>query len=139
MTEAKKPEVGDTWYRYEDRRHAVVNEFDDVVGTYVKVYLTTLTVTKVTPKGVWVSLGQICAPRFVLLSANKRYAAPTKEEALASLKARKARQISILEGQLGHARDAVRLADQELAKLRPPGEPVAVAVEPLRLAEPAFA
>jgi len=134
MTAAKKPEVGDTWYRYEDRRYGSVNEFDEVVSSYVKLMLRELTVTKVTPKGVWLN-----GSKFVLLTANKRFAAATQEEALASLKARKARQIRILESQLGHARDAMRLADQELVKLQPAAEPVSAVAEPLRLGQVAFA
>lgn len=127
-TDATTPQVGDTWYRYEDRRYGSVNEFDEVDHVYVKLQMTDFKVTKVTPKGVWVSAGGMCTPRFVLLTANKRYAAPSKEEALASLLARKARQMRILETQLGHAKSAVTLAQLELAKLTPPA-PAAQAAE----------
>jgi hypothetical protein len=120
MSETKTPpQVGDTWYRYEDVRYGVADEHGDVVSSYVQLRMTDFVVRKVTPKGVWVSAGGICIPRFVLTAANKRYALPTKEEALESLLARKARQILILESQTKHARDASTLAQRELAKLKP--------------------
>lgn len=112
------PQVGDTWYRYEERRYGVVNEFDDVVSSYVQLQLIELKVTRVTPKGVWVT--QFMTKRFVLTAANKRYALPTAGEALESFIARKARQIRILESQTKNAREAQLLAQHELAKLRPP-------------------
>jgi hypothetical protein len=126
MSAATTPKVGDTWYRYEDVRYGVANEFGDVVSSYVQLRLTEFTVKKVTPKGVWVSAGSICAPRFVLVAANKRYALPTKQDALASLLARKARQIRILESNVKHAREASFLAERELAKLKPATDPIPV-------------
>lgn len=124
---AAAPQVGDTWYRYEDRRYGSVNEFDELVGSYAKLELIELTVTKVTPKGVWVT--QFMTPRFVLTAANKRYALPTKEEALESLLARKARQIRILESQLKGVREAAALAEREMAKLKPPLNSIPVELE----------
>lgn len=129
MTEANKPKVGDTWYRYEDRLYGSANEFDEVTHTYVKLQLTEFVVTKVTPKGVWVSAFGCCIPRFVLLSANKRHALPTKEDALESLMARKARQIRILESQMKHAREATALAERERAKLKPVENSIPVELE----------
>jgi len=49
--------------------------------------------------------------KFVLTGATKRFACPTKEEALKSFKARKRRQISILEAQAKHAREALHKAE----------------------------
>jgi len=120
-----KPQVGDTWYRYEDTRHAHIDEYDNVVGTYVKLYLRSYRVSKVTPKGVWLSyifVGGVC--RFVLLDARKRFAHPTKEQALESFKARKAKQIRILEKQLEHVRSAVWQAERAERELLPPPLPV---------------
>lgn len=55
----------------------------------------TFTVAKVTPKGVWLE-----APwferRFVRLEAQKRFACPTRQDALQSLMARKSRQMRLL-------------------------------------------
>ena len=133
MSAATTPKVGDTWYRYESRRYGIANEWDEVVSTYVQLQLSELTVKKVTPKGVWVSAGNICTPRFVLTAANKRYALPTKEEALESLLARKARHIRILESQTKEARDVQRLANAELAKLRPELAPASEFLDPAAL------
>jgi hypothetical protein len=128
--ELSKPQVGDTWYRYEDLRHADVNEFDDIGPTYVKLHVRTYKVSKVTPKGVWLSyfhIGGIC--RFVLLEARKRFAHPTKEDALESFKARKAKQIRILEKQLEHVRSAVWQAHREERELKPQAVPAELSDE----------
>lgn len=65
-------------------------------------------VTKHTAKGVWIERGTnepgflkySGKPRFVLNSAKKRYAYPSKHEAVISLFARKREQIRILKSQL---------------------------------------
>lgn len=124
MSTAPTPKVGDTWYRYEERRYGVANEFDEVVSTYVKLELIELKVSKVTPKGVWVM--RFLSKKFVLTAANKRYAAPTKQEALESLLARKARQIRILESRMKEARETSVLAERELVKLKPAADPIPV-------------
>jgi hypothetical protein len=65
-----------------------------------------------TPRGTWIDV--FCRKRFVLDGARKRYACPTKEEALESYRARKEKQIGILEHQLARARAALNLkADGE--------------------------
>lgn len=61
-----------------------------------------------TPKGAWV------VGRFVLLTATKRWACPTEEEALESFIARKRKQIRILSTHLSRAQ-----ADLALAYPRP--------------------
>lgn len=117
MTTATSPaKVGDTWYRYEDHRYASLTEWDEISSVSVQVDEQTYKVAKVTPKGVWLSIG-FGDRRFVLLDARKRFAHPTKEEALQSLKARKEAQMRILRTRLGYAERAVNLVDRELAKL----------------------
>jgi hypothetical protein len=128
--ELPKPQVGDTWYRYEDVRHADVNEYDDIGPTYVKLYLRKYKVSKVTPKGVWLSyffVGGLC--RFVLLDARKRFAHRTREDALESFIARKAKQIRILEKQLEHVRSAVWQAEREERELKPQPAPAELGAE----------
>jgi hypothetical protein len=49
--------------------------------------------------------------RWVSKVAKKRYAYPLKSEALTNFKARKRRQIEILQAQLNQARTALRWAD----------------------------
>lgn len=54
-----------------------------------------------TPRGVFIHYG--LKPKFVLLSGHKRFAFPTKEEALKSFIERKRRQVRLLRGQMEHA------------------------------------
>lgn len=68
------------WYRY-----------DDPYTDGNLPFLTEIPVLRHTPKGVW--LDKYGLKRFVLKAANKRYAYPTKELALASYIIRKQRQI----------------------------------------------
>lgn len=68
---------------------------------------TTFVVLRYTPKGAWID--EYGTPRFILTSARKRYACPTKEEALASYHARKRRQVEILRHQLKRAEAALTL------------------------------
>ena len=65
-------------------------------------------VKKTTPKGVWIYAG--LDKKFVLLSARKKFAHPTKEEALDSFIARKKRQMSIVRYQFTRAEIALRKA-----------------------------
>lgn len=63
---------------------------------------------KTTPAGCWIDVyGE---RRFILNKATKRYAYPTKQLALQSFIARKARQASILAAQLDNVRALLKLA-----------------------------
>lgn len=98
------------WYRYTDQVFAPFYNGEDEPrqpGT-LKICLSTFRVTKVTPKGVRLDNG-----RFVQLDSRKRFACPTKVEALASFKARKEQQVSILYAQLQRAEKALKLIDRE--------------------------
>lgn len=70
------------------------------------------TAVKRTAKGVWIRLAKYdhAKPRFVLDNAIKRYAYPTKAEALKNFIYRKTRHIRIAESQLAEAKIALRLA-----------------------------
>lgn len=125
------PKVGDIWYRYEDRLYSTVIDADrEVFGSRMVVEESTYWVEKVTPKGVWLSRrysndphrpkdifeknaqGQyrwMLAPRFQLLSANKKFAAPTVALAVESYVARKSRQISIHQAAVDRAKRAVEI------------------------------
>ena len=100
-------QVGDTFYRYEDRRYApMLDEFDNPSGPgCLAVELKTYLVTKTTPCGVWLQ------DRFVNQQRVKQFAHASKTEALAAFFARKARQIRILRKQLADAQKAVVLAN----------------------------
>lgn len=93
------------WYRYEDVRHANIDEWGDVGDTYTEVYLREYQLLKVTPKGVW--LDRYGTRRFVLRDARKRFACPTIEEAQKSFLARKNAQIRIYQERIDNARRAI--------------------------------
>lgn len=72
----------------------------------------TFEVIKETPCGYWIKLfWWDDDKKWVSKVAKKRFAYPSEQEAMRSFKARKRRQIEILEGQLSNARAALRLAD----------------------------
>lgn len=98
------------WYRYEDVRYAPsVDEFDRPLGKgTLEVHLREFHVVKRTSKGVWLSYGGICKPRFVLRDAYRRYACPTIEEAKVSFVARKTRQAKIYRSRMERALEAIR-------------------------------
>lgn len=64
-----------------------------------------------TAKGAWINLGGM--EKFVLLTANKRFACNTVAEALESFKARKNRQVAILKRQLAHAEADLALTSEK--------------------------
>ena len=105
------------WFRYEDRRvcSISVSEFDVITTSNRRVSLLCLQfeVVSVTPCGVWLRTGELNArrpgERWVRRDAHKRWACPTKEEALRSYRARKRRQIKILRAQLREAKAALQL------------------------------
>lgn len=91
------------WYRYE----ASATE-NILLAVEVYVHLIRYSVVKTTNKGVWLNTGEIkfigksVKPKhkWVSASARKRFAYPTKEQALNSLKHRYLRRKDILEWQL---------------------------------------
>jgi hypothetical protein len=87
--------TSNTWYRYEDTR----------TTNGIHVYLREFNVVRYTPQGAWIE--QYGHGRFVLRNSRKRYACPSKEEALESFRARKKRQIKILTSQLERAKLAL--------------------------------
>jgi hypothetical protein len=79
-----RAQVGDTWFRIED-------------GSATN-WVREFTVVKVTTCGVRLSDG--FGMRLVLDDSRKRYACPTREEAMESFIARKRRQLKILRAQI---------------------------------------
>lgn len=97
------------WYRYEDVRYAApVYEDEDYHRGQgrLEVRLRAYPVFKHTPKGVWL-LDYAMDKRFVRLEARKRYACPTKHDALVSFIARKQAQQRILQSKLDTVREAL--------------------------------
>jgi len=97
------------WYRYEDVQFAAMcDEFGHSEGPgTMQLMCHEYRVLKETPCGVWLDLFQ---KRFVKRNAKKRFACPTKEEALKSFKRRKEVQIRILQAQLDRAFRALQMA-----------------------------
>jgi len=82
-----------------------------------ELVLRKYTVIRRTPKGAWIR--EYGRDRFVLLTARKRFACNTKDEALESFIARKEAQIRKLRGQLKKAKAdlALGLRHKEAAVL----------------------
>lgn len=114
-------------YRYEDVHYSRgVDEYDDPLpGGHICVELREYPILKRTPKGVWISecwrwgsplkfaadeTRQDRGERFILLSARKKFAAETKEQALEDYKARKRAQIRILKAKMRAAESALNAA-----------------------------
>lgn len=109
-------------YRYQDwQASGGVDEWGYSLGpskTYVS--LMTFRIIRTTPKGVWINYG--CTEKFVKLDARKRFACPTKEEALESFLARKQRQKRILSSQLQNVVSAIHIANGFKNNLESPEE-----------------
>jgi hypothetical protein len=94
-----------TFYRYEYREYATVDQFGDFVSPVFpdpKIILEEYDLIKETPKGYWI--GQFFLPfqgepffkKWVSKTATKRFAYPTKEEALTNLIKRTEKRLKIL-------------------------------------------
>lgn len=102
----------ETFYRYEDYR--------TTYGTELR--LLEFKMVKETPRGYWIRqcFGEyICGDmkRWIRKESHKKYACPTKEQALKSFKARKHRQHSILRHRLEGVECAIGICNSELRKL----------------------
>jgi hypothetical protein len=100
------PEGVDVLWRCEAQRYSVVIDPDaDRYGvTPPRLEMCWWQVNRRTPQGAWIG------GKFVLLTATKRWACPTEEEALESFIARKRKQIRILSTQLRRAEADMALA-----------------------------
>lgn len=77
------------WYRADVRLYSVISMWDDdEYYSSPRVTYLKYKVIKTTPKGVWIE-AFLQKPVFVLGTAKKQYAVPTKELALLDLKRRK--------------------------------------------------
>lgn len=105
--------VGDMFYRFENHVVSVgVDEFDESLGSRMELYCIHYQVVKVTEKGARITDCAIERP--VLDHYINKYAYPTKVEALLGFIARKRRQQSILNRQIGNSLDAERIAQNRL-------------------------
>lgn len=92
----------------------------DVCGEYIiteshpRLRMLQIPVVKVTPKGVWLEWStQWSDLKFQCHNWTKKFACATIDEAVASYRARKARQIGIYEARLRTARRCLELLDKE--------------------------
>jgi len=104
------PKDVDVLWRCEAKRYSVVIDPDtDLYGvTDPRLEIRWHKVIRRTPKGAW--LGD----RFVLLTARKRWATNTEDEAIESFIARKHRQIEILKGKLKRAEADLALTKESI-------------------------
>lgn len=99
-------------YRYDEVRYSNgIDQWDDPLPGYtLRLELSKYAILKNTPKGAWIDLySHGTDKKFVNLTANKKFACRTEEDAKVSFMARKERQIKILEAQLHQARLALSM------------------------------
>lgn len=96
-------------YRCEAKRYSYIIDADlDMYGTTPpRLEFREYPIIKRTPKGAWIDI--YGKKRFVLLTARKKFACDTREDAIRSFIARKERQIRILNRQLYDAREDMAL------------------------------
>lgn len=109
-----RPATGDTWYRIEDRRYSIADDYGDHAYTDHDAAIRVLTVIKVTPKGVRVQFGTCGEVHFVLDSATRKFACPTVALALESYQARKRRQMGIYQARIDGIRDSLLAAERHV-------------------------
>jgi hypothetical protein len=107
------PEGMDVLWRCEAKRYSVVIDADaDRYGvTPPRLEMTWWQVNRRTDKGAWIG------GKFVLLTAVKKWACNTQEDALESFKARKRKQIRLLTAQLTYARRQLALTEPDHVEL----------------------
>ncbi len=119
ISEGKRPPEGsDVWWRAEDRRYANYDpwaEFEQPSGSHLQLELRAYVVDSYTPKGVW--LRNIFGGRtFVLGTATKQHAVPTRELAIRDLIARKKRHVDECRARLARAEEHLEAAEKWLEK-----------------------
>ena len=97
-------------------RLQAVSDIPSPIADRTHVRCLAIEVLKHTPKGVWL-YDATQNRRFVLRAARKRWAAPTRREALESFIARKGRQIRILNAAVDRAHRAREIAEAALRGL----------------------
>ena len=106
-----RAKVGEYAYRIESKFYAPsLDEFDNPVGRSQQVLeVHKFQITKVTAAGIWIDHWR--GPKFVLLTAHKKFACLSLEEAKKSFTARKKTQIRILCNQLQRAEEALKMVE----------------------------
>ena len=104
-------------YRY-DYMISYDDYYDIHPSPEIKLLLVDFNVVKHTPTGYKIDMGYNTKQKFVVSAGKKRYAYPTKEEALRSLIARKRVHIKILNRQSSEMSGVLREAEWLLSKLQ---------------------
>jgi hypothetical protein len=111
-------------YRFEDISYGVLNEWEEVAGSYVRVEEREYEIIKETPKGYWIKYFSssrefpVNDKKWVSNNARNRFAFPSKEEALVNFEARKKRQIEILGTRLKKAKEALGFVEPLRSAIR---------------------
>ncbi len=105
------------FYRYDAVEYASLGRDGDYEPSKIpnpKIELSEFSLVKETPKGYWICYGKqggtTIFKRWVSKTSKKRYAYPTKQEALQSFIKRNQRRIGILKWQLESCRISVSIA-----------------------------
>jgi hypothetical protein len=106
--------VQEYWYRYEAFRETWSEES---LGYDIRLHCFECRVIKHTPKGVWLQRPYVGDKTFVLKDAKKRFAYPTKREALISYIARQKRRLSILRSQIEDSEMGLCVAGRMLLEM----------------------
>jgi hypothetical protein len=101
----------DVLYRYVDRLYSCFSDDEYYHGeALVRIVIEEYPVVRRTDQGAWIRKDH-ATDSFVLLTARKKFACNTKQEAYNSFLARKKRQIGILTGRLRRAKEALAMAE----------------------------
>ncbi len=109
------------FYRYQECQYSDIHDFGEGGSSIrVNVELITLNLHKETPGGYWIGYGHYAPDmlrgnsRWVSKNSKRRYAFPTKKEALLNFHPRKKQQVRILKNQLQTAEIALKDAERML-------------------------
>ena len=102
-------------YRYAETFYSTgVDEWDNPLPGYLaQIHLHKFTIVKETPKGAWIQEefhGLHSPKKFVLLTARKKFACRTKQDALESFLARKNKHLKILKEKTEKIKGVLALA-----------------------------
>jgi len=96
-------------YRVVAKTCANTDQFDEYCGSNIHVYFQKFEIVKWTPQGIWIKqfMGQ---PKFVLLTAFKKFASPSKQEAIDELVRRKTIYTNILNEKIHQSQIYIKYA-----------------------------
>lgn len=108
------------YYRYEIAKYGSYNDFSDYTISQIKLELRVFDVQKETPKGYWIGYGpnKDGFSMWISKTSKKKYAYPTKEDALENYISRTTARIKILSKQIDDCRAGLSKAEvlKELKK-----------------------